>query len=397
MAEIHGFSPEGQPSPGAEKALSRYASQVRGIPSRSSVSWGRVGTNPYSVVRVFDAIRPGVITKTFGHGFERQGVTGADLKPEAESLPDILSRTGYGLAVNADGWRIYGNIGEVRGPQIIDGEIYHDFGNPGESPQGVEAFGIKEDGTYSSYSALDGDTANSMVADGVVTSFSYGPQCVRGGQVRDISDTLWSQFHTTKSARQIIGFDDNGALVIITVTGVSGSTGISGVECGPLALQEGAQDAWIMDGGGSAQTAASYGYVMPSSDQGAERPVPSAMLVNSLSPSGRVSSPWFPLSLTNSAVMATTTPRFRLSGGEIEFLGEIRMADGSPVPGTAVEVLKAPFRPVNQGIAVTASAGVVTGKATYTTAGIVNIFGDGTTTPYVRLEGLGAPMGEYNV
>ena len=86
-----------------------------------------------------------------------------------------------------------------------------------------------------------------------------------------------------------------------------------------------------------------------------------------------------------------------MSGGEIEFLGEIRMADGSQVPGTAVEVLKAPFRPVNQGIAVTASAGVVTGKATYTTAGIVNIFGDGSTTPYVRLEGLGAPMGEYNV
>lgn len=365
----------------------------RGRPSRASVSWETVAGNPCSVVRVFDALRPGVIAKSLGGGFETQGKTGALLVPPAESLRAFTARTGYNLAANADGWRVSGNVGELRGPQIINGQALHDFGDPAESPQGVDALGIRADGSYAAYSALDGDTAQGMVDDGVVTSFSYGPQCVRNGAARDLTDPLWNQFRTTPSARQILGFTGDGVLLIITVTGVSGSTGIPGVDCAALALQAGARDAWIMDGGGSAQTASGSEYVMPSSDAGCERPVPSALLVDAALPT--VVSTWWPMSVSPPAAAGGSFPSFRIVGTTFEFRGEARMSDGSGVPGSVTDAVKWPFKPVNQGIATVASSGTVTGKVVAHPAGSVNLFGAGSTTPYLRLEGLRAPyLGE---
>ncbi len=132
MTEIHAFDPDGTPSPGAQTALGEAvaglattadvtaqigaatdglasgesvaaaiaaipeatsnerglmsaeavqtlaateavaATAERGRPSRATVDWGETGGVPYSVVRVFDAARPGVIAKSLGDGFENQ-------------------------------------------------------------------------------------------------------------------------------------------------------------------------------------------------------------------------------------------------------------------------------------------------------------------------------------
>lgn len=345
----------------------------------------------YSVVRVFDAIRPGVIAKSLGNGYETEGKTGAQLIPPSETLRSYAARTGYAIAANADGWRTDGNVGEMRGPQIIDGEILHDFGDPTESVhQGIEAVGIRADGTYKHYSVRDGDSAASMVADGVVTSFSYGPQVVRGGSERDISDSYWSQFHTTLSARQIIGYTADGAFLIITVNGVSYASGIAGTDCGALALSLGAKDAWIMDNGGSAHTAIGHAYCMPSSDSACERPVPSAVLVNALPPS--VASPWYPVTIQAEAFTAwDTAPMFRIAGDRFEFQGGVKRADNGNIPGTNNYALKFPFRPAWQSQALALSGGLSIGKVSCRTDGQLNLYGDNSTTKYLTLDNLRVP------
>ena len=421
MTEIHAFDPDGTPSPGAQTALANAVEGIpdasgtqrglmaatdvarlgtaatnalraeKGRPARASVAYGTHQGNPYSVVRVFDAIRPGVIAKSLGGAFENQGKTGTQLVPSMERLRSYTARTGYPIAANADGWRVDGNVGEMRGPQIIDGQILHEFGNPTESVhQGIEAVGIRGDGTYQHYSVRDGDTAQSMVDDGVVTSFSYGPQIVRDGAIRDITDSYWSQFHTTLSARQVIGYAADGTFLIITVTGVSHASGISGIACGPLAASLGVRDAWLMDGGGSAHTAAGSAYVMPSSDAGCERAVPSALLVNADLPP--IVSPWYPVTIQNAAMAAwDTPPLYRIAGDRFEFQGGVKMADGSKVPGTNNYALKFPFRPAWQGQAHALYTGLAIGKVSCRTDGQLNVYGDNSVTAYLTLDNLRVP------
>ncbi|MGP5098406.1 phosphodiester glycosidase family protein [Brachybacterium alimentarium] len=366
----------------------------RGRPSRTSVSWGVTNGAPYSVVRVFDAMRPGVIAKSLGGAMESTGSTGANLKPTPETLRSFSARTGYAVAANVDGWRTDGNVGEMRGPQIIEGQILHDFGDPDESVhQGIEALGIRADGTYGTYSVRDGDTVQSMVDDGVVTSFSYGPQCVRDGAVRDISDSYWSQFHDTLSARQIIGYTDDGTFLIITVTGVSYASGIAGTDCGPLALSLGAVDAWIMDGGGSAHTAVGNEYAMPSSDAKCERPVPSALLVNATVSAGQMVSPWWPVTIQESSVEThDTAPSYRIAGDAFEFKGGVKMKSGDSIPTSVNYALRFPFKPAWQTAASAISAGIVQGKVSVRADGQVNLYGNNSTVPYLLLDGIRAPF-----
>ena len=421
MTEIHAFDPDGTPSPGAQAALdaavaaipdagvaarglmSAEAAQAlaatqataaaaeRGRPSRTSVSWGTENGVPYSVVRVFDAIRPGVVSKSLGGGFEDQGATGAGLVPPRETLRSFTARTGYAVAANADGWKVEGNVGEMRGPQIVNGQVLHDFRNPAEGSQGVEALGIRADGTYAGYSALNGDTAQSMVDDGVMTSFSYGPRCVTGGAVRDISAPFWASFQTTLAARQIIGFTTDGTLLVITVTGVSGASGIAGTDCGPLALSLGAHDAWIMDGGGSAQTSMNAEYAMPSSDAGCERPVPSALLVNATVATGAVKSPWFPVAIQGPVQAFDRDPKYRINGSHFEFSGGVQTDDGTKIPTSIPYALRIPFQPAVQTTTAAPSTGLIQGKLVCRYDGQVNLYGDGQTVTYLLLDPLRVP------
>lgn len=367
------------------------ATAERGRPSRATVDWGETGGVPYSVVRVFDAVRPGVIAKSLGDGFEDQGATDTGLVPPRETLRGFTARTGYAVAANADGWTVDGNVGEMRGPQIVNGQILHDFRDPAEGSQGVEALGIRADGTYAGYSALDGDTAQSMVDDGVVTSFSFGPRCVAGGMIRDISDPLWSSFHTTLAARQIVGFTADGTLLIITVTGVSGASGIAGTDCGPLALSLGAHDAWIMDGGGSAQTAMNAEYAMPSSDAGCERPVPSALLVNATVATGAVKSPWFPIKIQGPVQVFDRDPKYRINGSHFEFSGGVQTNDGTKIPTSIPYALRIPFQPAVQTTTPAPSTGLIQGKLVCRYDGQINLYGDGQTVTYLLLDPLRVP------
>lgn len=378
----------------ADKAkldASQTSAEIMAItrPSRASVAWGTYMGCPYSVVRIFDATRPGVIGKTLANGFEAERKTGSALVPGFETIRQAQARTGWPVVANADGWRTTGNIGELRGVQIIDGTIYHEFEDPAANvaQQGLDAVGILADGSYRAYSALDGDTAAGMIADGVITSFCFGPRIVIEGTERDLSGSFWTSYQTTKTAHQIIGYTSTGDFAIISLTGISGSTGIAGVNAAALALQEGLHDAWIMDRGGSTQTAVNGNYVMPSSDQNCERPIPAFLLANAIIGTGDIASPWWPLSMQTATITShESTPSWRLVGDRIECTGGVQMVDGSKIPGAVNYAMRLPFKPARQTVSMVPSAGTYTGKVVTRTDGQINLNGDGSTTNYLKLD-----------
>lgn len=226
---------------------------------------------------------PGLVEKRFGEDYEDQGTSGSDFKPPREHLDELYARTGYGIIANSGGWVTSGEAeGEIEGAQIKDGIIYHDFT---VAQKGAEAIGFRADGTSEVYTALEGTTAQDMVDDGVINSFSFGPILVRHGQMIDVeAEPLWGSFNTQVSGRQILGQSEDGDIILITVKGVTGISGNRGNDNPKIAHEHGCYNAVMLDGGGSAQTLVSGEYYHKSSDGSGKRAVPGFFAAHAIAP-----------------------------------------------------------------------------------------------------------------
>lgn len=250
---------------------------------------------------------PGLVEHIYPDDYHLEGTSGADFKPPRKNLNAMYHDTGFAVLANASGWAVTGNVGEILGAQIKDGVAYHDFGPP-NGQEGVDAIGFHADGTSKIYSARFGDTAASMLAEGVVNCFSYGPALVIDGTPVDIeSNPQWGNFNTTVSARQILGQKATGEIVLITVPGETGVSGIRGNECAAVAVRHGCHNAVMLDGGGTAQTFAGGVYAVPSSDAGSRRPVPDAVAIRVPVAQGTGKAPFYTVADTTDrdALLAT--------------------------------------------------------------------------------------------
>ncbi|URG18055.1 tail spike protein [Curtobacterium phage Ayka] len=228
---------------------------------------------PYARVVARSGFLPlsaGHVQKRYGADFDQTNptATGSQFKPPGTSLADYAFGNGAVVAANASGWNVTNNIGEMRGAQIKDGKIFHEFEatNLSGSPAGIEGIGIDANGVIRCYSALRGDTAASMVAAGVVHAWSYGPNLIVDGVAQDLTAKNWQYFLTEISARTIIGQRANGDIVIIGTVGKTNVDGITGNDMVLLAQREGLVNASTFDGGGSTQIYANGFYTIPSSD-----------------------------------------------------------------------------------------------------------------------------------
>lgn len=219
---------------------------------------------------------PGLVKRAFPADYETGGTTGTNFKPTRTNLNEFYKykNTGYDIIFNASGWLTTGNVGEIVGLQIKDGVQYHDFSSSG-SQTGTDVLGFKADGSAAIYSSRFGHTGASVLAAGVVDTFGFGPALVINGVTQNLeSNSQWGTFNTQDSGRQILGVTQSGDIVIITVYGASGTSGIRGNAIANLAATHGCYNAIMLDGGGSAQTYINGKYGNFSSDAGLQRPVP---------------------------------------------------------------------------------------------------------------------------
>lgn len=231
---------------------------------------------PYEVitVRTGNKFVPGLVNHEFADNYQAGGTTGANFKPARKNLDVEFARTGYDILAAASGYRLSGNVNEIVGAQIKGGVIYHDF-EVSTGSQGTDAIGFRADGTSKMYSTRWGDTAASMVADGVVDCFGFGPTLVRNGVKENIeANAQWGGLNTTDSGRQILGQSATGDIIIISVFGITGSLGIKGNECADIAALHGCYNAVMLDGGGSTQAMVNGTYSHVSSDASLQRPAP---------------------------------------------------------------------------------------------------------------------------
>ena len=429
MTEIHAFDPDGTPSPGAQTALDAAvaaipdaSAEARGmmtdtaagaiadLPSAltatedaaiaasrvpATFTYGTTGGRRYSHFRTFAGRpTPGLVTKRFATT-DSQG-TGTGLVPVRETLSSFAKRTGSPVLFNASGWKVSGNVGEMRGAQIRDGQVFHDFEDFDASPAGIDAIGFRADGTVGLYSKRWGDTAASMVEDGVVDSFSYGPVLVRDGVSQQLSDPRWAYFITEVSSRQIIGVNALGDFMATTVEGKSGESGLTGPECITLAASLGYHHAVLMDGGGSAQAQAGGIRVLPSSDEAGERAVPDALGVNAALIDPEIDTGWVDCVMGEGFVAHNGTPPQVRRIGSVVYMrrgvSNTGIAANSGPEG--VFTVPAAFRPNGwRYVIVTGSTVSNGGLAVVRDGGRVQVRTGPTLSPYYVFETAFWPLG----
>lgn len=233
----------------------------------------------YEVVTVHTNGRfiPGLVEAMYANDWDVADGTESNMKPVRETVRSLYDRHPYGLIANAAGYRTSGNTDEVIGLQIKDGVIYHDFTTSGN---GSEAIGFKADGSSKTYKYSEGATAASLIADGVVTAFSFGPLLVRDGVMIDWPNSpFYGSYHPQVSARQIVGQTASGDIKIISIMGATGVSGANGTDMSNLVTLHGLHNALTLDGGGSVQTLAG-GYLSHASSDAVARPVPVFFCVN---------------------------------------------------------------------------------------------------------------------
>ncbi|HET8537604.1 MAG TPA: hypothetical protein VFL73_10545, partial [Solirubrobacteraceae bacterium] len=115
------------------------------LATTATVDFGTFGTPAftYQVIRVKSRGLPGVVRKRFANNYETAGTKNANFKPNPrETLDSMYRGTGADIVVNGSGWNETANPGEIRGPQIKDGVIYHDF-DPWGTGWGEYAIGFR--------------------------------------------------------------------------------------------------------------------------------------------------------------------------------------------------------------------------------------------------------------
>ena len=332
----------------------------------------------YSVIRVVTGgkLVPGLIGKAFANDYEKQGTSGSAFIPPKELLRDAAARVGATGIINASGWRTSGNIGEIRSAQIKDGVIYHDFSAGSNQDDG--AIAIRKDGLLKYYSRRNGDTAASMVADGVVHSWAWGPALVVDGVKRNIAaDPMWSTSNVL-SAIQIIGQTQAGDIVIISGQGVSSTSGVDLQTAADMAFDEGCYIAAMLDRGGSAQTEVNGTPVMLSSDSESERGVPDFLYFSAPVVSDVVSQDYIiPMTVGGQCSVRARGKSVTL----MATLSGVNLADGSAT-NIAVGGVPKRFRPpinIRGSAALNARAGASIYVSADGTVGIINSTG-GTRT-----------------
>lgn len=315
--------PVGIPGPGAVAADTATAGYVNAPSSetyaairrmrepRASMTFGETGGVTYEVVRVRcgGVPIPGLVGKTFANDYETVGTTGANFKPTSEMVSAFRDRTGANIIVNAGGVDVGGMMDSV---QIKGGIVYHDF-MPSGSARGTDALGFRANGTSKIYSSTAGDTAASLIADGVVDTFAFGPALVVDGVKQTITGTQLS-------ARQIFGVTAEGDLLVISVTGVTNVSGITYPDAADLAFTLGCYNAIALDGGGSVQTMLNGSTSHPSSDTAGPRAVWDFLTINARV-SGDIGTSWAPLAMANGFTAHTYAPGVRRLNGVISVRG----------------------------------------------------------------------------
>lgn len=354
----------------AAEAAAKLVSQPRATLSHRVHSSGMI----YSVIRVVTGgkLVPGLLGKAFANDYEKQGTTGSAFVPPKETLRSAAARLGATGIINASGWRISGNIGEMRGAQIKDGVIYHDFSSGSNQDDG--AIAIRKDGRLKYYSRSKGDTAASMVADGVVHSWSWGPALVVDGVKQNIAtDPLWSASNVL-SAIQVIGQTQSGDIIIISGQGVSATSGVDLQTAADMAAAEGCYVAAMLDRGGSAQTELNGCPIMLSSDSESERPVPDFLYFSAPVVSDVVSQDYvLPMTVSGRCVVRARGKSVTLTA---TFTG-VSLADGSATD-LGVGVVPKRFRPdinIRGSAALNARAGASLYVGTVGTVGVINSTG----------------------
>lgn len=285
--------------------------------STAVVTTGTYAGASYKMIRVIGAAgKPGLIGKRFGNDFTTPP-HGEGFSPTQESLASVFKRTGADIIANAGGWVVAPESprnGFMDGCQILDGVLYRDFNDPGYY-RGRHAIGVHWDGSLHLYSADDGDTGASMVAAGVRNSFSFGPPLVKGG-VAQTADAV------TISGRQLMAVTAGGDLLLVTVQGTTGLSGLTYQQCGTLLASLGASFAVPMDGGGSAQTLVRGRWTSPSSDSAGPRSTVDFLTIHAKIV-GDVSTPPYPLEPKNGFTAHAQTPRVQLVDGALFFTGAL--------------------------------------------------------------------------
>ena len=353
-------------------------------------TYGTTGGIRYAHFRTFAGRpTPGLITKRFATTDDQN--TGTGLVPTRETLASFTRRTGAPVAFNASGWKVSGNIGEMRGAQILNGQVFHDFEDFNASPAGVDAIGVRADGTVETYSKRWGDTAASMVADGVVASFSHGPVIVKDGEQQALTDPLWSYFLTEKSARQIVGVNALGELMVTTTEGnTTTNTGLTAPDCAALAATLGYHEAVVMDGGGSAQAYAGGTPVVSSADASKERPVPDALCVIADLVDRTADTGWIDAAVKSGfAANQGNTPQVRRTGNQVRMRRGVNNTGLSASGSFDILTFPAAYAPSeSKYIPIAGSSAASTGMAIVNPNGSVTIRTSATLSPYYLLDAL---------
>ncbi len=344
----------------------------------------------YSVLRVKTGrFVPGLVEKEFALDYQDEGTSGVDFKPVRENLDAAQRRLGSPVLSNASGWKISGNIGEMRGAQIRHGVKYHDMALG--HPQECDALGIMPDGRFKLYSARWGDTTQTMLDEGVWNSFVWGPALVIDGVVQDITtDPLYAGLSAQISARLILGQSVVGDVILIQVEGVTDVEGMLGSQMAALAAAEGCHQAIALDGGGSTQLLVGSTYAQPSSDASARRPLPDFVVINAAVEAG-VDTGWIPLPLEPGYTEDTVAPAIKQVGDTVMLTGRVKPVSG--VFGTSSETfayLPRRFRrPLASMVFRAAGNGETTRKLTVNpTSGQMQVYGESGSDPasYVGLD-----------
>ncbi|MHA3682775.1 phosphodiester glycosidase family protein [Leucobacter sp. HY1908] len=236
------------------------------------------GDCDYVVIRTHGGTVSGLVSKHFAHDAEQDLQPGDPLRVTPEFIGAAARRLGKPVVVNASGFDAVS--GQIFGAQIKDGVAYGELDSASKS--GAESIGFLADGTVKAYSALRGDTTAQMLADGVRDSFGFGPILVEDGVTFDLaSSDYWGHgWNVSRSARNILGVDAAGNVILIQVEGRTDEYGLRANSIVDVAVAEGCVTAVALDGGGSVQAEVDGVRAMISTDAGRARAVADLLALN---------------------------------------------------------------------------------------------------------------------
>jgi hypothetical protein len=399
----------------ANTAASAAQTAASAQPVKISVTYktAAAGYN-YAVMRAYTGGRfvPGLVSKRYGGDFDATNPTstGSAFIPPGESLPSYARRTGSTVATNASGWNVTNNFGEMRGIQIHNGIMYHDFENTGSgSPAGLEGLAMYPNGQLKCVSAFRGDTGAALLAAGVRDTWSYGPNLIVNGVQQDIDSnpSRWKYFAKTYSpveisARTIIGQSQAGDIIIISTVGKTNVVGLTGNDMVTLAASEGMYNASTFDGGGSTQMWTQGIYTIPSSDSSSgydgtvgQRKVGDCFLLTGNLATRSIFTPWIDLTLASGyqAYSGTQVPQIRQIDGVIEFRGAVTPNDGSNFGSSDVTVVNAVPQQFQNNQAAKSYLLIGNGdnyrKVVFQSNGSITVIGSPNSSPaYISLDGM---------